>query len=103
MSAALHPTGTMKLESFWTDTAAAYEGRSDALPAKADVVVISALGEDSDVPESANLMYPNGSDVVAVTDEGNELLVAAIPARLDEPFQQQPANSLAHGLRTDID
>ena len=30
----------MKLESFWTDTAAAFEGRSDELPAKADVVVI---------------------------------------------------------------
>jgi glycine/D-amino acid oxidase-like deaminating enzyme len=30
----------MKLESFWTDTASAYEGRSDALPAKADVAVI---------------------------------------------------------------
>jgi len=30
----------MKLESFWTDTVPAYPGRSDALPAKADVVVI---------------------------------------------------------------
>ena len=63
----------------------------------------SDILQDSDVPESANLMHTNGSDVVAVTDEGNELLVAAIPARLDELFQQQPANSLAHGLRTDID
>ncbi|HET6827330.1 MAG TPA: FAD-binding oxidoreductase [Ramlibacter sp.] len=30
----------MKLESFWTDTIAPFEGRSDALPAKADVVVV---------------------------------------------------------------
>ncbi|HSV82889.1 MAG TPA: FAD-dependent oxidoreductase, partial [Ramlibacter sp.] len=30
----------MKLESFWTDTAAAFEGLADALPARADVVVI---------------------------------------------------------------
>jgi glycine/D-amino acid oxidase-like deaminating enzyme len=30
----------MKLESFWTDTVTAFEGRSDALPTKADVVVI---------------------------------------------------------------
>lgn len=30
----------MKLESFWTDSTAAYEGRSDALPDKADVVVV---------------------------------------------------------------
>jgi glycine/D-amino acid oxidase-like deaminating enzyme len=30
----------MKLESFWTDTVAPFEGRSDALPAKADVVVV---------------------------------------------------------------
>lgn len=30
----------MKLESFWTETAARFEGRSDTLPAKADVVVI---------------------------------------------------------------
>jgi len=30
----------MKLESFWTDTIAPFEGRSDALPGKADVVVI---------------------------------------------------------------
>jgi glycine/D-amino acid oxidase-like deaminating enzyme len=30
----------MKLESFWTETAAPYQGRSDALPAKADVVVV---------------------------------------------------------------
>ena len=30
----------MKLESFWTDTAPAFEGRSDELPAKADVVVV---------------------------------------------------------------
>jgi glycine/D-amino acid oxidase-like deaminating enzyme len=30
----------MKLESFWTDTTPAFEGRSDALPAKADVVVV---------------------------------------------------------------
>jgi len=30
----------MKLESFWTDTAAPFEGRSDPLPAKADVAVI---------------------------------------------------------------
>jgi len=30
----------MKLESFWTDTVTPYEGRSDALPAKADVVVV---------------------------------------------------------------
>jgi glycine/D-amino acid oxidase-like deaminating enzyme len=32
----------MKLESFWTDTVPAYQGRSDALPAKADVVVVGA-------------------------------------------------------------
>ncbi len=30
----------MKLESFWTDTAAPFEGRQDSLPAKADVVVV---------------------------------------------------------------
>lgn len=30
----------MKLESFWTDSTAAYEGRSDALPDRADVVVV---------------------------------------------------------------
>ena len=30
----------MKLESFWTDTTAPFEGRSDELPAKADVVVV---------------------------------------------------------------
>ncbi|HSW25399.1 MAG TPA: FAD-dependent oxidoreductase, partial [Burkholderiaceae bacterium] len=30
----------MKLESFWTDTIPAFEGRSDPLPAKADVVVV---------------------------------------------------------------
>jgi glycine/D-amino acid oxidase-like deaminating enzyme len=30
----------MKLESFWTDTAATFEGRSDELPGKADVVVV---------------------------------------------------------------
>jgi glycine/D-amino acid oxidase-like deaminating enzyme len=30
----------MKLESFWTDTTPAFEGRSDALPGKADVVVV---------------------------------------------------------------
>jgi len=30
----------MKLESFWTESAAAFEGRTDALPAKADVVVV---------------------------------------------------------------
>jgi glycine/D-amino acid oxidase-like deaminating enzyme len=30
----------MKLESFWTDTVPAFEGRTDALPARADVVVI---------------------------------------------------------------
>lgn len=30
----------MKLESFWTETAAPFEGRSDALPARADVVVV---------------------------------------------------------------
>ncbi|WP_332752454.1 FAD-dependent oxidoreductase, partial [Hydrogenophaga sp.] len=30
----------MKLESFWTDTTAAFEGQTDALPAKADVVVV---------------------------------------------------------------
>ena len=30
----------MKLESFWTETAAPFEGRSDPLPAKADVAVI---------------------------------------------------------------
>ena len=30
----------MKLESFWTDTTPAFEGRKDALPAKADVVVV---------------------------------------------------------------
>lgn len=30
----------MKLESFWTDTATPFEGRTDALPAKADVVVV---------------------------------------------------------------
>jgi glycine/D-amino acid oxidase-like deaminating enzyme len=31
---------TMKLESFWTDSATPFEGRSDALPAEADVVVV---------------------------------------------------------------
>lgn len=30
----------MKLESFWTDTTAPFEGHTDALPAKADVVVV---------------------------------------------------------------
>ncbi len=40
MSAASHPSRTMKLESFWTDTTAAFEGQTDALPAKADVVVV---------------------------------------------------------------
>src|SRR5687767_14777073 len=30
----------MQLESFWTESAAAFEGRSDALPGKADVVVV---------------------------------------------------------------
>lgn len=30
----------MKLESFWTDTVTPFAGRSDALPAKADVVVV---------------------------------------------------------------
>lgn len=30
----------MKLESFWTETAASFAGRSDALPAKADVAII---------------------------------------------------------------
>jgi glycine/D-amino acid oxidase-like deaminating enzyme len=30
----------MKLESFWTDSTTPYEGRSDALPHKADVVVV---------------------------------------------------------------
>ena len=30
----------MKLESFWTDTTPAFEGRADALPTQADVVVI---------------------------------------------------------------
>jgi glycine/D-amino acid oxidase-like deaminating enzyme len=30
----------MKLESFWTETAAPFEGRGDALPARADVVVV---------------------------------------------------------------
>jgi len=30
----------MKLESYWTDSAAPYEGRTDALPTKADVVVV---------------------------------------------------------------
>jgi glycine/D-amino acid oxidase-like deaminating enzyme len=30
----------MKLESFWTETATPYEGLRDALPAKADVVVV---------------------------------------------------------------
>jgi glycine/D-amino acid oxidase-like deaminating enzyme len=32
----------MKLESFWTDTAPAFEGLADPLPARADVVVIGA-------------------------------------------------------------
>ncbi|TFZ05636.1 FAD-binding oxidoreductase [Ramlibacter henchirensis] len=30
----------MRLESFWTDTAAAFDGRSDELPANADAVVV---------------------------------------------------------------
>src|SRR5688500_16474436 len=32
----------MKLESFWTDTVPAFEGRSDDLPARADAVVVGA-------------------------------------------------------------
>jgi glycine/D-amino acid oxidase-like deaminating enzyme len=31
---------SVKLESFWTDTASAFQGRSSPLPAKADVVVV---------------------------------------------------------------
>jgi glycine/D-amino acid oxidase-like deaminating enzyme len=31
---------TMKLESFWTDTAAPYEGRTDPLPHRVDVAVV---------------------------------------------------------------
>ena len=30
----------MKLESFWTDTASPFEGRTDALPERADLAVV---------------------------------------------------------------
>jgi len=30
----------MKLESFWTDTASSFEGRTDALPGRVDVAVV---------------------------------------------------------------
>jgi glycine/D-amino acid oxidase-like deaminating enzyme len=57
----------MKLESFWTDSTAPFEGRTDALPAKADVVVV---GGGFTGLSAARALARRGASVVVVEAAG---------------------------------